>query len=105
MFPHAAADLEIRLINADGSPAEVLATGMLNLVYLLDPEKIVLGGPLCVLFPRIEQKVKKLISDHLLHGFHTPPLLVTRFGADGAAIGAASVVRDQIFALPQIDGT
>jgi predicted NBD/HSP70 family sugar kinase/biotin operon repressor len=85
--------------------AEVLATGMLNLVYLLDPEKIVLGGPLCVLFPRIEQKVKKLISDHLLHGFHTPPLLVTRFGADGAAIGAASVVRDQIFALPQIDGT
>ena len=27
MFPHAAADLEIRLINADGSPAEVSGNG------------------------------------------------------------------------------
>jgi len=93
------------LENAFDEWAEVLATGMLNLVYLLDPEKIVLGGPLSALFPRIEPKVKKLISDNLLHGFHTPPLLVTRFGADGAAIGAASVVRDQIFSLPQLERT
>jgi predicted NBD/HSP70 family sugar kinase len=85
--------------------AEVLATGMLNLVYLLDPEKIVLGGPLSILFPRVAPKVKKLLSDNLLHGFHTPPLQVTRFGADGAAIGAALVVRDQIFSLPQLDRT
>lgn len=85
--------------------AEVLATGILNLVYLLDPEKIVFGGPLSVLFPRVELKVKQLLSDNLLHGFHTPPLQITRFGADGAAIGAASVVRDQIFALPRLART
>jgi predicted NBD/HSP70 family sugar kinase len=85
--------------------AEVLATGILNLVYLLDPEKIVFGGPLSVLFPRVEPKVKQLLSDNLLHGFHTPPLQITRFGADGAAIGAASVVRDQIFSLPRIERT
>ncbi|MEJ0002741.1 MAG: ROK family protein [Pararobbsia sp.] len=83
--------------------AEVLATGILNLVYLLDPEKIVLGGPLSVLFPRIAPQVRKLLSENLLHGFHTPPLQITRFGVDGAAIGAASVVRDQIFSLPQIE--
>jgi predicted NBD/HSP70 family sugar kinase len=83
--------------------AEALATGMLNLVYLLDPEKIVLGGPLSLLFPRVESKVKKLLADNLLHGFNPPPIHVTRFGADGAAIGAASVVRDLIFSLPRLD--
>jgi predicted NBD/HSP70 family sugar kinase len=83
--------------------AEVLATGMLNLVYLLDPEKIVLGGPLSLLFPRVESKVKTLLAANLLHGFNPPPIHITRFGADGAAIGAASVVRDLIFSLPRLD--
>jgi predicted NBD/HSP70 family sugar kinase len=83
--------------------ANVLTTGILNLVYLLDPEKIVLGGPLSALFARVEPKVKKLLSANLLHGFRPPPIYVTRFGADGAAIGAASVVRDQIFSLPRLE--
>ena len=78
---------------------------MLNLIYLLDPGKIVFGGPLSILFPRIESRVQRLLSDNLLHGFHTPPLYITRFGTDGASIGAASVVRDQIFALPQLEKT
>nr|WP_314578116.1 ROK family transcriptional regulator [uncultured Pseudomonas sp.] len=83
--------------------AEVLATGVLNLVYLLNPVKIVFGGPLSVLFPRIRAKVEMLLSQHLLHGFHVPLLQVTRFGADGAAIGAASVVRNQLFSLPHLE--
>jgi predicted NBD/HSP70 family sugar kinase/biotin operon repressor len=83
--------------------AQILATGMLNLVYLLDPEKIVLGGPLSVLFPRIAVEVDGLLAANLLHGFTAPPIHVTRFGVDGAAIGAASVVRDQIFSLPRLD--
>ena len=85
--------------------AQALATGMLNLIYLLDPGKIVFGGPLSILFPRIESRVQRLLSDNLLHGFPTPPLYITRFGTDGACIGAASVVRDQIFALPQLEKT
>jgi predicted NBD/HSP70 family sugar kinase len=76
---------------------------MLNLVYLLDPEKIVLGGPLSVLFPRIAPEVDSLLAANLLHGFTAPPIHITRFGVDGAAIGAASVVRDRIFSLPRLD--
>lgn len=83
--------------------ADVLAAGMLNLVYLMDPEKIVLGGPLSVLFPRVEAKVKRLLAEHLLHGFTRPPIHVTRFGAHGAAIGAASVIRDSLFSLPRLE--
>jgi predicted NBD/HSP70 family sugar kinase len=97
------ASVDPALARAFDEWAEVLATGMLNLVYLLDPEKIVLGGPLSLLFPRVESKVKKLLAANLLHGFNPPPIHITRFGADGAAIGAASVVRDLLFSLPRLD--
>ena len=82
--------------------AEVLTTGILNLIYLFDPEKIVLGGPLSALFPRVEARVKKALAANLLQGYKPPPIYVARFGADGAAIGAAAVVRDELFSLPQL---
>ncbi|ALL68492.1 Transcriptional regulator/sugar kinase [Paraburkholderia caribensis MBA4] len=83
--------------------ADVLTTGILNLVYVLDPEKIVLGGPLSMLFPRVEQRVKRALANNLMHGFTAPPIYITRLGPDGAAIGAASVVRNQLFSLPTIE--
>lgn len=82
--------------------AEVLTTGILNLIYLFDPEKIVIGGLLSALFARIEPKVKKALAANLLQGYKPPPIYITRFGADGAAIGAAAVVRDELFSLPQL---
>jgi len=83
--------------------AEVLAAGLLNLIYLFDPEKVVLGGPLSLLFPRVRSRVTALVAKNLLHGFPRPPIHITRFGADGAAVGAASVVRDSIFSLPRLE--
>ncbi|RKP57792.1 hypothetical protein [Pararobbsia silviterrae] len=62
-----------------------------------------LGGPLSVLFLRVEAKVKRAISANLLRGYQAPPIYLTQFGADGASIGAAAVVRDQLFALPRLD--
>lgn len=82
--------------------AEVLTTGILNLIYLFDPEKIVLGGPLSALFAHVEPRVKKSLASNLLRGYKPPPIFVARFGADGAAIGAAAVVRDELFSLPQL---
>jgi predicted NBD/HSP70 family sugar kinase len=85
-----------------GEWAEYLAIGFLNLIHILDPGRIVLGGPLTVLFPLVEARVVGLLSKHLLHGFTVPPIGVTRFGADGAAIGAAAQAREAVFALPEL---
>jgi predicted NBD/HSP70 family sugar kinase len=82
--------------------AEVLAAGLLNLIHILDPERIVLGGPLAVLYPRVEEHVKATLALHLVHGFKVPPVSVAGFGADIAAIGAAAVVREGLFALPEL---
>lgn len=83
--------------------SDVLTMGMLNLIYVLDPERIVLSGPLSALFPRVKSTVTRKLAAHLLHGFEPPSIDITRFGPDGAAIGAATVVREQLFSLPQLD--
>ena len=82
--------------------AEVLAAGLLNLIHILDPQRIVLGGPLAVLYPLVEQRVKTALALHLVHGFTVPPITVAGFGADIAAIGAAAVVREALFSLPEL---
>jgi glucokinase len=68
-----------------------VAAGIANLVDLLDPSVVVLGGGVIeaedVLLPRIEAAV----SDQVLaHGHRPPvPILAARFGERAGAIGAA----------------
>ena len=79
-----------------------LATGILNLIHILDPKTIVLGGPLAVLYPKVAERVESLLSENLVHGFNVPPISVARFGGDGAAIGAAALLRESLFDLPEL---
>lgn len=87
-----------------GEWALALATGFLNLIHILDPKTIVLGGPLAVLYPRVASRVEALLAENLVHGFEVPPISVARFGGDGAAIGAAALLRESLFDLPELPG-
>ena len=100
-----------KLVTLDGSPslekalsewASALATGFLNLIHILDPKTIVLGGPLAVLYPRVSERVETLLAENLVHGFVVPPISVAKFGGDGAAIGAAALLRESLFDLPEL---
>ncbi|MBX5013113.1 ROK family transcriptional regulator [Rhizobium lentis] len=100
-----------KLVTLEGSPALDgaldewalgLATGVLNLIHILDPKTIVLGGPLAVLYPKVAGRVESLLSENLVHGFNVPPISVARFGGDGAAIGAAALLRESLFDLPEL---
>ncbi len=100
-----------KLVTLDGSPslekalsewASALATGFLNLIHILDPKTIVLGGPLAVLYPRVSERVETLLAENLVHGFVVPPISVAKFGGDGAAIGAAALLRESLFELPAV---
>lgn len=82
--------------------SEVLSTGLLNLIHILDPQRIVLGGPLAVLYPRVEKRVRETLALSLVHGFNIPSITVAGFGADIAAVGAAALVREILFTLPEI---
>jgi predicted NBD/HSP70 family sugar kinase len=81
--------------------ADRLAAGFLNAIRLLDPERIVLGGPLAVLYPRVATQVGSILGE-AMGGLRVPPVTVSRYGAEGAAIGAAAMIREDLFAIPEL---
>lgn len=83
--------------------AEALAAGLANAIHLLDPGQIILGGPTALLYPPVAEKVQAKLAEKLLAGFESVPIMVARYGADGAAIGAAATIRDALFTLPNLD--
>lgn len=85
--------------------ADAIAVGLSNVVHLLDPGRVILGGPISALFPTRETRIRAKLRDILLPGFAVPDMTVATFGAEGAAIGAAATIREQIFVLPELDGT
>jgi predicted NBD/HSP70 family sugar kinase len=85
------------LLNSWG---RALAIGLTNAIHLLDPHRIVLGGPLAQFFPAVERQVKDLVNERLLLGFVRPEISVARTGQEGPAVGAAVTVLDTLFDLP-----
>jgi predicted NBD/HSP70 family sugar kinase len=82
--------------------ADALALGVVNAVHVLDPGRIVLGGALSRLYPLVADRVLAAVQRHLVPGVVPPPIELTSFGPDVAAIGAAAVIREAVFALPQL---
>lgn len=84
--------------------ADAVATGLANILHLFDPGRVILGGPIAALYPCRKIRVDHLLEGLLLYGFSLPDISVASFGADGAAIGAAATIREQMFALPELEG-
>lgn len=84
--------------------AEALAVGLANAAHLFDPDRIVLGGPLSTLYPTVAPLVETHLAALMLQGHVRPVLQLARFGAEGAAIGAALRLRERLFTLPDLEG-
>jgi predicted NBD/HSP70 family sugar kinase len=81
--------------------AEHLAAGLLNAIWLLDPARIVVSGTLALLYPRVADRVSALLAG-AMQGVTVPPVTISRYGGDGAAVGAAAMIRERVFALPTV---
>jgi len=83
--------------------SQALAVGLANAIHLFDPMRIVLGGPIALLYPEVQTMVMQQLANKLLPGFVVPSIYVADRGEDGAAIGAAASIRQALFALPDLE--
>jgi predicted NBD/HSP70 family sugar kinase len=79
---------------------EVIATGLLNAIYLLDPANIVIAGPLAVLYPRIQAQVDAALRSRFMSGLEIPRISLAGARQQVAAVGAAAMLRQELFLLP-----
>ncbi|MGI5162108.1 ROK family protein [Microbispora sp. CA-102843] len=81
--------------------AWALGVALSSAVNLVDPDAIVLGGIYAPLFPWIGHTVADTLKARLgqMRGA-VPPVVVSRLGAEAAALGAAGQVIEQVMADP-----
>jgi predicted NBD/HSP70 family sugar kinase len=80
---------------------EVIATALLNAIYLVDPTVIVIAGPLAALYPQVHENVHASLRAHILPGIEVPNISFSETNQQIAAIGAATMLQQELFLLPQ----
>jgi len=89
-----AADEVDALALLDAFAADV-AVGMTNLMYVLDPARIVLGGGLVELGEPLRIRVQKQVDETTLGGAYRPdvPVALAQLGSRSGALGAAMLAK------------
>jgi predicted NBD/HSP70 family sugar kinase len=77
--------------------ARSLAHGMASLVYIHDPEEIVIGGELAVIFTEVADVVQHELCRNLLSGYPLPKIFISQFSPYTCAIGAATIMHSNLF--------
>ncbi len=78
-----------------------LGRGLASITALLDPDEIVLGGPLAVLFERGGVRVGEALARHLMADHPLSRLRLSRLGTEGAALGGALLLRHRLVSVDE----
>nr|WP_242431844.1 ROK family protein [Burkholderia ambifaria] len=76
-----------------------LGRGIASLLSVLDPERVVLGGPVASLYALVEQEVVESIKRHQVFASPLPSIEVSRLGADACAIGGAMILQHRLLSF------
>lgn len=69
-----------------------LGRALAGLTALLDPQRIVLGGPVAAVSAYGPQVIAEALAAHVMPGQPVPQVRLSALGLDGAAIGGASIL-------------
>lgn len=78
-----------------------LGRGIATLTSVLNPGKIVLGGPVAALHQYTQEDVLASVRKHLLPDHPIPEIELSPLGADGPAVGAASMMHQSMLAVDE----
>lgn len=72
--------------------AELLGRGITNLIHILSPELVVIGGGLANEFDRLHPRIRDCISRTAMPAFRDVPVVHAGLGQNSGLIGAAALV-------------
>ena len=78
-----------------------MGRGIASLVSILDPVRIVLGGPVAALYAHVEHQVVESIERHLVPASSLPSIEVSKLGADACAIGGAMILHQRLLSFDE----
>jgi predicted NBD/HSP70 family sugar kinase len=81
--------------------ANMLALGILNIIDVLNPSHIILGGPLARFYNYVQQPLFLLQQRDYFPSANNVQLIQSRFKEDACAMGAAALVYESLFRVVQ----
>lgn len=81
--------------------AHYLGLGLAALANILDPGRIVLGGPVAALYGHCREPVAVAMARHVLIGQPLPEIVLSELGHGGPAIGAACLLHKRLLSVDQ----
>lgn len=91
---------DAKAANAVRTVAEALGRTVANLVNILDPEKVLLGGSLAGILAFAGEDVERSLRANVLVGTPLPELLAAGLGDDSALLGAAELAFADLLSDP-----
>ncbi|MBE9168594.1 ROK family transcriptional regulator [Pleurocapsales cyanobacterium LEGE 06147] len=86
-----------------------LGKGLINILDILNPEQVIVGGPLTVLLPYVKNQLNQMLEQELPRngqaGFFSTPhscWQISEFGEDASVIGGAVLVYQSLFQVPDL---
>lgn len=88
-------EIAIRVLERTGT---VIGIGIINLIHLLNPERIVIGGGVSMASEFIMPSIKKAIQDRgLTQQVKDTEVVLAKLGSDSTVKGAIAIVLDTLF--------
>lgn len=81
--------------------AGMVALGLVNIIDLINPSHIILGGPLSRFYQHVQKPLAVLSDRDPFPGAKSVQLLQSRFGEDACVMGAAAIVYESLFKVNQ----
>jgi glucokinase len=80
--------LALRLMDDEG---EAIGAGLVNMLHLYSPAKIVLGGGVVINNPQFVERARQVIAERALAVYRDVPVVMTELGDRIGLLGAAAL--------------
>lgn len=83
--------------------SQYLGAGLVNVINLFDPNRIVLGGPLVRAWPELTSQVTAQVRGRLYRfAAQTVSISASELGTDASMLGATSLVIERVYRHPHL---